>query len=372
MKFNFTPSCTDDNLIEMYKILRKDHPVFWSEEHNCWIISRYSDVVKGLADYKLFTYENIDSLVGRDLLALTSHTDSSNFSIDLPPEYPRKRKAIMDIYYSGISDNLDKKIYNNIEMLFNNVKNKNIDAIKNITNYIPIFTICEITGYNYEYREDILNIVSKLWERNDVHTRIKLCKEAYKYLISNQPSTLKNNKYEKEDVISFIIGLFLGGSNSLTGTLPSLLYHTKIYKNEFEKTFNSEQMQHKFIQESLRHTLVQSHLIRTASRDVQMYNKKINKDDRVAFMIGSANFDEKKFGKNVDLFYINRNFNKLNLVFGHGMYRCMGHLVGELQLKMFLEFIINNKNNIEIYDYSFKEERNFTGTLIKEILIKYT
>jgi cytochrome P450 len=371
MKFKFTSEMTDVELIQMYKILRRDYPILWSEDHECWVISRYNDVVNGLSDYSIFTYKNIDAVVGRDLLSLTNKTDTSSFSIDLPPDYQRKRKALMNIYQDAISNGIEEKIYINITNLFNLQKNKGeFDLIKNVTNIIPIYTICEIIGYDYSNSKDMFQIISKLWEKNDVNTRISLCRDAYNFIISNKPEMLKKTIYNKEDIISFIIGVFLGGSNSLTGTMPSIAYYSNIYKKEFEKTFKNEKNKNNFIQESLRHALIQSHLIRTADKDIQLYNKQILKGQRVAFLIGSANFDEQKFGPDADTFCINRNFNKINLVFGHGMYRCIGASLANIQLKCFLDFIINN--NIKVKNFSLKKERNFTGTLIENLIVEFS
>lgn len=371
--FNFESTSTDSELIEMYKLLRKDYPVFWSSEHKAWIVSRYSDVIRGLADYRLFTYADTDSLVGRDLLSLTNGTSNIDYSIDLPPEYQRNRKIIMNIYNNGISNNLDNKIFINIQNLFNKIKDQGVvDVIKSVTNYIPVLTICEITGYDYNYKDEILLIASRLWERNNRETRIDIVKNAYKFLIKNKPSNYLYNEFNEEYINKFIIGLFLGGSNSMTGTLPMLIHSLNNYPDEFKKVINNNKLINNFIQETMRHTFVQSHLIRTANEDIVIENQLIKKGDKIAFLMGSANFDEEKFGIDAEDFKINRNYSKVNLAFGHGMYRCIGYSTAELQLKSLLLFYIKNINNISYYKTDFKSERNFTGTLIDRLYVSYS
>ena len=378
LNFNFSSRLLKDDLIDLYSRLREEAPVFWSEEHKSWIISRYADVVSGLGNHNLFTYENTDSIVVRDLVYLDGNKDTSIseidkkfFQVQLPPEYIIHRKKLLDIYNEAISNNLELKVNSNINMLFSNINKVNeVDIKKEVTNKIPLLTICELMGYDYDRSEEVFKITSSLMERGSAQDRVEVCKRAYKLIQSNPPKLVLNSK-DKRVAMSFCMGMMLGGSSSMTGALPNMLFNIYNYNDQFNLVINNNSLINNFIQETLRHTFIQSNLIRTASKDYELHGVKIKKGDTVAFLMGSANFDDSRFGADAKDFNINRNYKKINLAFGHGMYRCIGFSTGLIQLNSFMNFMINNYNYINVKSFISKEERDYTGSSITNIYGSY-
>lgn len=55
--FKFDPYSPeiDANPYPAYKILRDEHPCFWSEEAQMWVLSRHEDIVMALNDWETFS-----------------------------------------------------------------------------------------------------------------------------------------------------------------------------------------------------------------------------------------------------------------------------------------------------------------------------
>ena len=377
INFNFTNKTPKEDLLNLYSDLRKYEPVYWSDHHRAWIISRYQDVINGLANHELYTYDTTDSIVIRDLTCMTnnpellSDKDRQFFQIQLPPEYTIHRKKLLDIYHSAIAGDLESKINLNINKIFSNIENIGpVDLVKTVTNRIPLLTICDLMGYDHEMADDVFQITSSLMKRASIQERIDICKNAYKFIINNPPPLVSNCR-DRDVAISFCMGMMLGGSSSLTGTFPNFLNNIYQYNNYFLDVIKNKKLSNNFIQETLRYSFIQTNLIRVASSDHILHNKNIKKGDIVAFLLGSANFDETKFGKHTKDFNIYRNYKKTNLVFGHGMYRCIGFQTAILQLNCFLNYMIDNYKNISIDSIQYREERNLTGSLIESIYGQY-
>jgi hypothetical protein len=378
LNFNYSSSSSKDELIDLYIKLRTEAPVFWSEEHKSWIISRYEDVVAGLGDHRLFTYENTDSFVVRDLVYINdnkdfciSDADKKFFQVQLPPEYTAHRKQLLNIYNKQLVNNLELKVDNNINMLFSLInKIDEVDIKKEVTDKIPLLTICELMGYDYSKSEEVFKITSSLMERKPAQDRIEICKKAYEFIKSDPPKLIIDSE-DRKVAISFCMGMMLGGSSSMTGAFPNLLFNIYNHRDQFDLVINNNLLINNFIQETLRHTFIQSNLIRTASADCELHGVKIKKGDTVAFLMGSANFDESRFGNNAKDFNINRNYKRINLAFGHGMYRCIGFSTGVTQLNSFMNFIINNYNYINVKSFISKKERDYTGSSITNIYGSY-
>lgn len=54
--FKFDPysAVVDANPFPLYKILRDEYPCYFSEEGNCWVLSRYQDIVDANNNHDIF------------------------------------------------------------------------------------------------------------------------------------------------------------------------------------------------------------------------------------------------------------------------------------------------------------------------------
>lgn len=79
-----------------------------------------------------------------------------------------------------------------------------------------------------------------------------------------------------------------------------------------------------------------AHMRRTATRDVELNGKLIRKGDKVLLWYGSANRDETVF-PDAERWDPTRKNVRRHLSFGHGIHRCMGARLAELQLATLIE-----------------------------------
>jgi len=373
---NFDPNTIEskDSKIKEYSMLRNQCPVYWDDQNKSWLITKYEDVEKGLRDFKTYSSSHGESLIIRDLYSISDPDNISSFNLSNkdPTEYLQDRKVYVELLNNAINNNLVEFIENTIDNLFSLNKNKNnIDFIKDITNNIAIHTIWKILDYDKSMLEFISNFSKKFWLRTSPKERSLLFKEAAKFLINNPPGIF-NQDYDFDKKLNFCMGMLIGGSGSMSNALPSLLYHSLTEREEFDKVINNTTLANNFIQESLRHSFMYSHLIRTASRDVEIYNSCIKEGDLVAFILSSANFDPEFYGENVNIFNIDRDYKKINLVFSNGPHLCVGHKVAMIQLNCFLEKIIKIHNKLKINNIIFKDKKNFSGGMFESIYGEYS
>ena len=90
MTFRFDPysPLIDADPFPAYKVLRDEHPCFWSEEAGMWVLSRYDDILAALTNWKLYSSAKgnlIDEFPGRAGATLGSSD---------PPRHDRLRALI--------------------------------------------------------------------------------------------------------------------------------------------------------------------------------------------------------------------------------------------------------------------------------------
>ena len=82
---------------KMYKNLRKNHPIYYLEEKNLWILSKFEDVFNAARNPEIFSSQN----------GLTVDSDSADFEMgDVspmvfldPPEHTELRRLVSKDFY---------------------------------------------------------------------------------------------------------------------------------------------------------------------------------------------------------------------------------------------------------------------------------
>ena len=98
-------------------------------------------------------------------------------------------------------------------------------------------------------------------------------------------------------------------------------------------------------QEALRLVSPVVHMRRTAMEDTELNGQKIAKDEKVVLWYGAANRDPDMFPDPDRMDMTRENVDK-HLAFGHGVHKCMGFRVAQMQLRIAYEQIFDRFPNI--------------------------
>jgi cytochrome P450 len=99
------------------------------------------------------------------------------------------------------------------------------------------------------------------------------------------------------------------------------------------------------VEEILRYTSPITHIMRTATRDVEMHGQQIKAADRVVIWNASANRDEAQF-PDPDRFDITRTPNE-HVALGHGEHFCLGANLARLELRVMLDEVLNRLPDLD-------------------------
>ena len=98
-------------------------------------------------------------------------------------------------------------------------------------------------------------------------------------------------------------------------------------------------------QEALRMVSPVQHMRRTAIEDTEINGQKIAKDEKVVMWYGAANRDPDIFPE-PDTFDMMRDNVDKHLAFGHGVHKCLGSRIAQMQLRLSFEKIFERFPNI--------------------------
>ena len=100
------------------------------------------------------------------------------------------------------------------------------------------------------------------------------------------------------------------------------------------------------------------HMRRIATQDVQLGGKTIREGDKVVMWYLSGNHDESAIDS-PDAFIIDRDNPRYHLSFGFGIHRCMGNRLGEMQLRILWEEILQRFSDVQMIGKPQRVQSNF-------------
>ena len=380
-KLGVTNAWTAGQPFDFYRRMREDAPVMWSPvkkpASGFWSVTRYDDVKQVELNPQLFSSQRgsinmsvLSNPTGKaERLMYAAYNSLINLDADLHRDLRTQQAAF---FFPTYIETLKQRVGEKIDALLDNMERQGqvVDFAKLFSIELPMFTLCEMLGVDEDDRADIIKWMHYLELAPQFIThpiRMLLSEPTFPFRFESMLHDMFSYgervmadriRSPREDLLTTIANATLGdkpmsqsyldGSwlliifagndttrNSLSGTIRLLTEFPEQRQMVIDDPSLIERMSH----EALRMVSPVMHMRRTALEDTEVAGQRIAKDEKVIMWYGAANRDPTVF-PNPDVFDMNRPNVDKHLAFGHGVHRCLGNRVAQMQLKMAYERIL--------------------------------
>lgn len=354
--FRFDPysPAVDSDPFPFYKTLRDEHPCFWSEEANMWILSRYDDIVTALNDWETYS-----SAKGNLMDEMPNRAGATLGTTD-PPRHDRLRGIIQHAFTRKAVEGLTDPVRTSANAALDALRGeKSFDFVADFSSKVTVDVLFGLFNLPRE-NERMVRDKAVLMVQSDPATRQKGPEHlaAFQWMGEYARDLVELRKREPgDDLLTALIQaevngerladrevqmtvttLIMAGIESLSGFLTMFALNLADHADARRRLAADPALIPDAIEESLRFNTSAQRFRRCLQRDVELHGQVMREGDFVCLAYGAGNRDERRFA-NADRYDIDRK-PKGHLGFGGGVHACLGTAFARLASRVaFEEFL---------------------------------
>jgi cytochrome P450 len=351
--FTFDPysPVVDADPFPFYKVLRDEHPCFWSPEAQMWILSRYADIVSAGQDWQTYS-----SAKGNLMTELPGRAGATLGTSD-PPRHDRLRGLIQHAFMKRNLESLAGPIRDIAQATAEPLRQQaRFDFIEEFSSKFTVRVLFAALGLPLG-DEATVRDKAVLMVQSDPVTRAKAPQHiaAYQWmqdyaakviaqrranpvndLISHfSTAEIDGDRLDEREVLLTTTTLIMAGIESLGGFMSMFALNLADHAQARGEVVADPALLGEAVEESLRFNTSAQRFRRCLQKDVQLHGQTLRAGDFVCLAYGSGNRDERQY-PNPDVYDIRRK-PRGHLGFGGGVHACLGTAIARLAVKIAFE-----------------------------------
>jgi cytochrome P450 len=362
----------------IYRRLREEAPLYYNDEHDFYVCSRFEDVERGLLNKEVFSSARGDVL---ELIKANVQAPPGIFIMEDPPAHTAHRGVLSKIFTPKNMSMLEPKIREFCARCLDPLIGADqFDFVADLGAKMPMRIIGMLLGIPDADLESVrqaadAKIRTEKGKPMNFSTEGAAGEDFAEYIewrarhpsddvmtqllnaeFTDETGTVR--KLRREEVLAMINMLATAGNettNRLIGWTGKVLAEHPDQRREIAK---NPALIPAAIEEVLRFESPGPHAARYVTRDIEIHGRIVPQGSAIDFLIGSANRDDRRFTDG-DRFDIKRQA-RSHLAFGYGIHSCLGSALARLEGRIALEEVLKRFSDWEV-DYARAELSSATA-----------
>jgi cytochrome P450 len=367
-----------------FERLRREDPVHYHPESPYgpyWSVSRYADIMAVELDHA--TFSSASELGGIQIADPPKGQELPNFIRMDPPLHTAQRKTVAPIVAPSNLANLAATIEQRTASLLDGLpRNQEFDWVDKVSTELTAMMLATLFDFPQADRRKLTHwsdvaianiaaedavVKSEAERMAELRQMAETMAALWKERAAQPPtfdliSMMAHGEATRAMPLNEFIGIFalliVGGNDTTRNSMTGGLIAAQENPGEIAKVRADKSLLPSLVSETIRWQTPVIHMRRTATRDVELSGKAVNKGDKVVMWYVSGNRDEAVID-DAEAFRVGRPRARHHLSFGAGIHRCVGDRLAELQLKILWEEMLARDLRVEIVGHPVRLYSNF-------------
>ncbi len=332
MKFQQLESIADP--YPLYAEWRADQPIWWADDVQGWVLSRYDDVRSVLRDPASYSSELATARSETTMRLPLLHDD--------PPRHTGLRAIVNRSFTSRVMREMEADIEAVVDQLLNDIgAGRPVDIAEALTIPLPVALISRFMGIPFERKDDFKRWSDSLTATGTAKTMDERMPDIIEMMDFFRDEIPKRRQNPDDDLISKIVAanvggealaeevivgycqlLLIAGNETTTNLLSNLLHYIADHPDVWQTLRRNPSKVGNAIEECLRFDPPVHWISRVALQEAEFHGQKIARGETVYTVLASANRDPDHYA-DPERFRLDRRRSDHH-TFGHGIHFCIG------------------------------------------------
>lgn len=356
---------------ETYRRMRREAPVYYSDEYDFYALTRHRDVAAAFKDFESFSSSRGVDLAQVRKGEVTKH--GSIIAMD-PPSHRHLRSLLNRVFTPRAIEWQRAMVAALIDKHLSAVDPGGFDFVQDFSALFPVDVITTMQGVPDGDHQQIRLWIDELLHREpgevemtEAGAKAGVDMAVYYYNLIKQRrddlgddvlSKLISSDLEREDgestplsnveITEFAMLLGGGGAETVTKVLGNAAVVFAKNPDQWQKLLDDRSKIPLAVEELLRYEAPSQYNVRCSLREVTLHGVTIPAGKPVFLVGGSANRDDEAW-TNADRFDIDRDRTEAqNLGFGYGIHSCLGAALGRMECAIALDKMLDFMPRYEV------------------------
>lgn len=355
MNFQDLENITDP--YPLYATWRQEQPIWWAQDIQGWVLSRYADVRTVLKDPANFSSDLATGRSETSMRLPLLHDD--------PPRHTALRAIVNRSFTSRVMKEIQQNLDDVVEQLLDDLDTEQpVDIADRFTIPLPVALISHFMGIPFERKDDFKRWSDSLTATGTAKTMEERMPDIMEMMAFFRDEIPKRKANPGDDLISKVVAadidgeplteevivgycqlLLIAGNETTTNLLSNLLYYIADHPEVWEVLRAQPDKIENAVEECLRFDPPVHWISRNALADTVFHGQKVARGETVYTVLGSANRDPEHY-EDPDAFRLDRKRSDHH-TFGHGIHFCIGAPLARMEAKHALLGMLKRYDTVE-------------------------
>lgn len=359
----------EDTWREPFAMLRREMPVSWCADSpygGYWSVVTHDLIQQAELDTATFSSAAENGNI--TIVDPPAETNLVNFIAMDAPRHTDQRKVVAPAFSPSQMSDRGKVVEQRTKELFDALPvGETFDWVERVSIPLTVGMLCILFDFPWEERHDLKmwsDMASDIRPDHDEARRMEFLTEMQRMygrfnalmedrralppsddLLSRMVHSEAMGSLPPFELISNLALLIVGGNDTTRNSMSGLIEALDRYPDQLDRLRADPSQIPNAAQEIIRWQSPVTHMRRTATADAELGGQRIAKGEKLIMWYISANRDESVF-PDAERFDVSRDNARRHLAFGHGVHRCVGARLAEIQLATLIGDIV--ERNVRI------------------------